>query len=332
MQAGVHIDIGYRSTVNPRKTPSAELLEEFDVTFPPKGNDKGGTKIFRFYDDSGKPFRPKLPFMLHRNHPYFEKNLAAFKAYKETRRPQMQILDPQEEDNKELDLVDLKRQALNKVADLKKADQNDTLVNMLRRLEGSVGDITIREIVLRLNRIAEQDPSRILSLDSDPNFDTKVVIDKAIEAGRIALHDGRFFKYPDGRLIADGLEQMVFKMKSDLGVKSYVANTTTPTSVIPEEPASSVLTDLDSLRALGEDETKENTVSDSKPEISEDRMQKAIQAGIDMEYFTTDAAGAYKLEGGASFKELKDAVLWYSANPDKFISFETEMRSYGAAL
>lgn len=336
-QQHVIIDVVNPSVMNKRKKSSVTLMDEFAGL-----SDKGDqTRIYRFRDETGQPFSPKTPYELPRDHPHFQNNLDAAKAYKALYRPELEIFDPLEAQSKELQNDDLELEARNLIAELKREEKINTAVDMLRRLEGIVGDITPADLWLRLNRLAKAEPRRILTINTDPDYEIKVLIDKAVELNAkdqgkgIQLQDGKYYKFADGRMIADGVEEMVYKVKNDAHLKAFISGASVPSQVIAQ--IAPITTDPADTSWMQSGDLVDNSKLENKaPEISDERIDKAVSEALTMGYFEKGDKKNY-LPGDVPFTEKTEAVDFYrkqiaGGNPALFTAFEEELRGFGITL
>jgi hypothetical protein len=332
----ITIGVGQTSIVNPRRTPGANLMDSFAAT-----DEDGNTHIYKFRNELGEAFVPRLPFVLRRNHPFFKENLTAFLIYKKFYRPQMTIFDPEAENKKELDLDALELEARNLVYQYQKENRVETLMDMLRRLEGPFPDTTLEQVVLRLSRIAKSEPQRIMALTNDPDFEVKVIIDKALACvpPRLVLQDGRYFKLPNSdTLIADGLPAMVLKVKTDAGFKSWIQNAVVPTQLLTDAPAP-VSTDVNNIDfkvgatpELAGLSQSDISLPDREPSMSDERLKALIQAGMDSGLFDKATSGAYLILGQKSVFTVDEAFALYRPLDSDIKALESDLKAYGITV
>ena len=334
--APVQVFSGERSATNPKKRGGLTLMDIFSAIDPATSE----TKMFRFRDENGNTITPKLPFPLLQSHPYFKENLAAFHAYKALYRPQMVIYDPEEAQDEELDRDQQELDARNRIAKLRDENDTDQLINILRRIEGPVSDVTLDTLVLKLNRIAKAEPEKILSIEEDADFGLKVIIDKAVEGGRLRLQDGRFYKLPnEDRLIADGLSQMVLLLKNDSGTKAYLMDAPIPAQVLSAEvkaPAgrgkrgktTDWIKEGETITTVTVQSDGSTTLSDEK-KYSDAQIENLVLIAIDKELYAKDNTGMYTLVGDKKVATPEEAVVFFKLNQDAAKGLENELRGYG---
>lgn len=335
----VLVDVQTASTMNQQRRKRPTLMPEF------AGKDsQGRAKVFRFLDANGQLMTPRLPMPIDISSQWGRDLLLTVRAYKLFYDPTIVIHNPMEIAAAEMVSDDLMLDAMLKLKELRQAGDLETLINLLRRLEGPVGSKTEDMVVAALLRIAKKSPQSILDLVDDPRFQQKVMIDKALEAKRLILRD-RYYYYPDnvfgGKLIAEGEEKLLFEIAHNVDLSAYILQsadllgsrglidplTQPPTPALTAEQ----LAELRAFDTIGD--VVVNTGQESQEDVeemeamNEQQVRDLVKKAIVTNYLET-VNGKVKVSDG-SFRKPEDAEAYFVINTRAAEAMRTEMQMQG---
>lgn len=340
----VLVDMVRQSTMNPQRARGRghTLLDRF------QGKDSNGKPMtYKFIGHDNKPFGPRLPFPVDMTTEWGRKILLTFKAYKLFVDDKLVIHDPLKNAKQEVASDDLMADAIFLIRKYRQSGENERLMNLLRRIEGGIGSKSIDIVVANLHRIAKEDPASILSLENDPEFNQKVLIDKAMEARALIFRE-RYFYYPEdgpykGRLIADGWNQLMANMREDPALQAYItaAADRVATLALPtNEPITPMLTEeqraaIREVESAGtadtlgdEEEEGGNDFYRDEDELSETQIRALVKSALEMEYFEEDGPGKFRCSDQKS-RTAADLEGWYVGNPAIAEQLKTELSEQG---
>jgi hypothetical protein len=334
----VLIDMKRRRTMNQSKSGGrgGQLLDEF------KGLDSNGKpKTYRFRDAAGKRFAPTLPFDVDISTDHGKILHATFIAYKTYIDDNIIIHNPLKKAKDDIVSDDVMLDAMLVLKELRKAGDNDTLINLLRRMEGPIGRKTIDVVVANLNRLAKERPQDLLDVYNDEDFKRKVMVDKAIEAGRVIQND-RYFYYPagvhNGRMIADGWNNLILHIQQDTDFQSYLIaaenallNGPTPkataasTTLSKEDKEALAL--LDEVDESQEEETEDGDV-DNPDILTEAQIRQCVKVAISVGHLEEDGNGNYLAIDG-KYRTPEEIETSYVMNPALAKALQKDLKLNG---
>ncbi len=316
------------------------LMPEFEIM-----DEHGNRHKKRFRDASGKVFSPRLPYPVDTSTEHGRTLLSIFNLYKLFIEPKLVIHNPIKKAQEDVQNTDLMLEALSKLKALRDAGDMETLTNMLRRLEGPVGSKTSEVVIATLSRIAQLEPRRIMKLDVDPNFEQKVLIDKAIEAKRLIEKNGYYY-YPEaineGRLIAEGEDKLILSMRSNRELQDYFKQAA---ELLKEQPLTAVVTsiprltdeqrealaELDDLGDMIDEEDETDGLGNDDIEmLTEPQTRALVQKAMANGFLEDDSNGKYKAADN-TFRTPLETESWYVVNGRAAEALRLEMSSQGMA-
>lgn len=335
----VLIDIQTAATMNPQRRPRPYLMPEFDGI-----NEEGKDWRFRFTDKDGKLISPRLPLNIDISTEHGKKQLLVVKAYKMFIEPRIQIFNPMEAAEEEVMSADMMLDAMNELKTLRTNNDEETLINLSRRITGPVGNRTLDMVVAALVRVAQSEPKKILNLLKDPFFNQKVLVDKALEA-RMLIKRSDWFYYPEtifeGRLIAEGEVSLIQKMEHDSDLAAYIKQAATrvgSSQAFASAESLPVMPTLneeqrEALRSLqGAGSAVNNTDSkegnpDELAELDEQAIRALVNKAIDGNFLGVVQDKVQMPD--ETLRTKPDAEAYFVQNPRAAAALRDEMNSIG---
>jgi hypothetical protein len=219
-----------RAYENPFETEEEREGIESELNLQP-----GALNIYKKTDNYWDDFRIKINkdgLVLNLQNPEDYLRFIMLKANKETIAPtyadrlelgtyQFALVDEDVADQERAKKAHTVKDAYKKLGQME--DSVETMANFLTVYGKKPGRAPKREFLIsELDKLIENDLTGFMEIATDPDFEMKLIIEKAVQVGALARPTKTRYELPGGDLIANSMTEAVAYMKDPLNQENYV--------------------------------------------------------------------------------------------------------------